>query len=109
MHVASTTMCDDDATSTKRWAPFSPPDEFDLVDAASFISWVLATIWARWRAPGGRVEGVVGTLLIVELGSPVFLENTMVVLSDAITPQKIMVHPPTKYLYRLNQGRGTRW
>jgi len=23
-------------------------------------------------APGGRVEGVVGTLLIVELGSPVF-------------------------------------
>ena len=64
-------MCNDDATTTKRWAPFSPPDEFDVVDAALPISWVLATIWARGRAPGGRVEGVVGTLLIVELGSPV--------------------------------------
>ncbi len=38
-----------------------------------------------------------------------FWENTMVVLSDAITLQKSMVHPPTKYVYRLNQGRGTRW
>ena len=47
-------------------------------------------------APGGRVEGVVETLLIVELGSPFFLENTMVVLSDAITQQKIMVRRPTK-------------
>ena len=73
MHVASTTMCDDDATMTKRWAPFSPPDEFDVVDAALPVSLVLATIWARGRAPGGRVEGVVGTLLIVELGSLVFL------------------------------------
>ena len=61
-------------------------------------------------APGGRVEGVVETLLIVELGSPVFLENTMVVLSDAITQQKIMVvYPPTKYIYRLKRGWGTRW
>jgi len=59
--------------------------------------------------PGGRVEGVVGTLLIVELGSPgFFLENMMVVLLDAITQQTIMVRPPTKYLYRLNRGRGTR-
>ncbi len=43
----------------------------------------------------------------------------MVVLSDAITPQKSMVHRPTKYVYRLNQGgehdygvridRGGRW
>ncbi len=72
MHVPWTTMCDNDATKTKRWAPFSPPDEFDVVDAASFVSWVLATIWARGRVPGGRVEGVVGTLLIVKLGSPVF-------------------------------------
>ena len=72
MQVASTTMCDDDATTTKRWAPFSPPDEFDVVDATLSVSLVLATIWARGRAPGGRVEGVVGTLLIVELGSPGF-------------------------------------
>ena len=66
------TMCGDEATTTKRWAPFSPPDEFDVVDAALPVSWVLATIWARGRAPGGIVEGVVGTLLIVKLGSPVF-------------------------------------
>ncbi len=63
-------MCNDDATTTKRWAPFSPPDEFDVVDATLPISWVLATRGGRGGAPGGRVEGVVGTLLIVELGSP---------------------------------------
>ncbi len=73
MHAVSTTMCDDGATTTKRWAPFSPPDKIDVVDAALSVSWVLATIWARGRAPGGRVEGVVGTLIIVELGSPGFL------------------------------------
>ncbi len=73
MHVASTTMCHNDATMTKRWAPFSPPDEFDVVDAALPVSWVLATIWARGWAPGGRVEGVVVTLLIVELRSLGFL------------------------------------
>jgi len=103
------TMCDDDATMTKRWAPFSPPDDFGVADAMCPVSWVLATRGDRGGAPGGRVEGVVGTLLIVELGSPGFMENTMVVLSDAITQKKIMVRPPTKYLYRLNRGRGTRW
>ena len=66
------TMCDDDATTTKRWAPFSPPDDFDVADATCPVSWVLATRGGRGGAPGGRVEGVVGTLLIVELGSPGF-------------------------------------
>jgi hypothetical protein len=33
LHVVLTTMCDDDATMTKRWAPFGPPDEFDVADA----------------------------------------------------------------------------
>jgi hypothetical protein len=69
-------MCDDDATTTKRWAPFSPPDKIDVLDATLSVSWVLATRWARGGAPGGRVEGVVGTLLIVELGSPVFFWKT---------------------------------
>ena len=32
------TMCDDDATMTKRWAPFSPPDEFDVADTAVTVS-----------------------------------------------------------------------
>ena len=109
MHVASTTMRDDDTTTTKRWALFSPPDDFDVADATCPVSWVLATRGGRGGAPGGRVEGVVETLLTVELGSPFFLENTMVVLLDAITQQKFMVRPTTKYLYRLNRGRGTQW
>ncbi len=56
MHVASTRMCDDDAMTTKRWAPFSPPGEFDVVDATLSVSWVLATRWARGGG-GGRETG----------------------------------------------------
>jgi len=66
------TLCDDDTTTTKRCAPFSPPDNFDVADAMCPVSWVLATRGGRGGAPGGRVEGVVGTLLIVELGSPFY-------------------------------------
>ena len=65
-------MCNDDATTTKRWAPFSPPDNFDVADTTYPVSWVLATSGGRGGALGRRVEGVVGTLLIVELGSPGF-------------------------------------
>ena len=62
-------MCDDDATTTKGWAPFSPPDNFDVADATCVVSWVLAMRGGRGGWPGGRIEGVVRTLLIVELGS----------------------------------------
>ncbi len=72
MHVALATMCNDDATTTKRWAPFSPPDKFDVVDTRLPVSWVMAMRVSRGGAPGGRVEGVVGTLLILELGLPFF-------------------------------------
>ncbi len=85
-------MCDDNATTTKRWAPLGPPDEFDVADATCAVSWVFAMRGGRGGWPGGRVEGVVGTLLIVELGSLGFLENGMVVLSYAITPQKKIWH-----------------
>ena len=47
------TMCDNDATMTKRWAPFSPPDNFDVADATCPVSWVLATRGDRGGAPGG--------------------------------------------------------
>ncbi len=66
------TMCDDDATTTRWWAPFSPPDDFDVANATCPVSWVLGTRGGRGGAPGGRLEGVVGTLLIMELGSPGF-------------------------------------
>ncbi len=102
-------MCNDDATTTKRWAPFSPPGEFDIVDAALSASWVLATIWARGRAPGGKAEGVVVTLLIVELGSLGFLGKHDGCAVGRNNSAKNMVHPPTKYVYRLNESRGTRW
>ena len=32
------TMCDGDATMMKRWAPFSPPDDFDVADARRHVS-----------------------------------------------------------------------
>ena len=62
-------MCDDDASMTKRWAPPGPPDAFDVADATCLVSWLVATRGAMGGASGGRIEGVVGTLLIVELGS----------------------------------------
>jgi hypothetical protein len=46
------TMCDDDATTTKRWAPFSPPDNFDVADATCPVSWVLATRGGRGGGAG---------------------------------------------------------
>ncbi len=106
MHVASTAMCDDDATTTKRWAPFSPPDEFDVVDAALPISWVLATIWARGGAPGGRVEGVVGTLLIVELGSPGFWGKHDGCVVGCDNSAKKYGTPPNKVCLQTKSGSG---
>ena len=66
------TMCDDYASTTKRWTPLGPPDEFDVADATCPVSWVLATRGGRGGWLGGRIEGVVRQLLIVELGSLVF-------------------------------------
>ena len=106
MHVASTTMCDDDATTTKRWAPFSPPDKIDVADATLSVSWVLATIWARGRAPGGRVEGVVGTLLIVELGSPVFLGKHDGCAVGRDNSAKKYGTPPNKVCLQTKSGSG---
>ena len=99
-------MCDDDATTTKRWAPFSPPDEFDVVDAALPVSLVLATIWARGRAPGGRVEGVVGTLLIVELGSPGFLGKHDGCAVGRDNSAKKYGTPPNKVCLQTKSGSG---
>ena len=65
-------MCDDDTSTTKRWTPLGPPDGFDVSNSSIPVSWVLAMRESRGVWPGGRIEGVVGTLLIVELGSLVF-------------------------------------
>ncbi len=43
MRVATTTMCVDDATTMKRWAPFGPQDEFDASNGTAFAAWVLAS------------------------------------------------------------------
>ena len=45
------------------------PDELDVADASVVVSWVLTMRGGRGGWLGGRIEGVVGTLLIVELGS----------------------------------------
>ena len=68
-------MCNNDATKTKQWPPFCPPEEFDIADAIVAVSWLLATKGGRGGLPGGRLEGEVGTLIIVELGSLVFFRK----------------------------------
>jgi len=57
-------------TTTKRWALFGPPDEFDVADATLPVSYVLAMRGAKGGALGERAGGVFGTLFMVELGSP---------------------------------------
>ena len=57
MIVASTTMCDDDASMTKRWAPPGPPDAFDVADATLSVSCGVATRGGR----GGRSGGWMST------------------------------------------------
>ncbi len=53
MIVASTTMCDNDVSMTKRWAPPGPPDAFDVASATFVISWSVATRGAMGEASGG--------------------------------------------------------
>jgi hypothetical protein len=50
LHIALTTTCDDDYATTERWAPFSPPDEFDDADAEWMPAYVLASRggWGGW-------------------------------------------------------------
>jgi hypothetical protein len=60
-------------------------------------------------APGGRVEGVVGTLLIVELGSPFFFGKHDGCAVGRNNSAKNYGTPTNKDLYRLNRGQGTRW
>ena len=99
-------MCNDDATTTKRWAPFSLPDEIDVSDATVTVSLVLATIWARGWAPGGRVVGVVGTLLIVELGSPGFFGKHDGCAAGRNNSAKKYGTPPNKVCLQTKSGSG---
>jgi hypothetical protein len=43
MRVATTTMCVEDATIMKRWAPFGPPDKFNASNGTASAAWVLAS------------------------------------------------------------------
>jgi hypothetical protein len=56
----------------KRWAPLSPPDEFDVADA----KWMPACVSASRGARGGALGGINGEIkmsrLIVQLGSRFF-------------------------------------
>ena len=99
-------MCDDDATTTKRWAPFSLPDKYDVIDATLPVSLVLGTRWARGGAPGGRVEGVVGTLLIVELGSLDFLGKHDGCAVGRNNSAKKYGTPPNKVCLQTKSGSG---
>jgi hypothetical protein len=65
-------MCNNDDATMERWAPFSPPDEFDVANAKWMPACVLASRGGRGGAPGGRNGGVKMRTLIVQLGSQVF-------------------------------------
>ncbi len=69
MRVATTTMCVDDATMMKRWAPFGPPDKFNASDGTASAAWVLASVGGKGVRRGECQEGDTGTLLVVQLGS----------------------------------------
>jgi len=45
------TMCDDNEMTTKRWAPFSPPDDFDVADA---VSRLMGVGYEGGQGGGGR-------------------------------------------------------
>ncbi len=64
-----TTMCVDNATMMKRWAPFGPPDKFDASDSTASAAWVLASMGGKGVRRGERREGDTRTILVVQLGS----------------------------------------
>jgi hypothetical protein len=57
---------------TERWAPFSPPDEFDNADAEWMPACVLASRGGRGGGGGGQNGDVFLHTLIVQLGSRSF-------------------------------------
>ncbi len=65
-------MCDDNDATTERWAPFSPPDEFDDADAEWMPASVLASKGGRGGRGGGQDSDVFLCTLIVQLGSRSF-------------------------------------
>ena len=67
---------------------------------------MLATRGGRGGAPGGRVEGVVGTLLIVELGSLGFFGKHYGCAVDRNNSAKNYGTPPNKVYLRTKSGAG---
>jgi hypothetical protein len=86
------TTCNDDDAMVEQWAPFSPPDEFDVANAEWMPACVLALRGGRDGVPGGRNGGVKMCILIVQLGSQIFFDNVMHSSWHVITPSNSMVH-----------------
>jgi hypothetical protein len=63
------TTCDDNDATMERWAPLSPPDEFDDADAEWMPACVLASRGGRGGRGGERDGDVLLRTLIVQLGS----------------------------------------
>ncbi len=68
-------MCDDDNATVEQWAPFSPPDKFDVADAKWMPACVLAWRGGEGGVPGGKNGGVKMRTLIVQFGQQVFFQQ----------------------------------
>ncbi len=84
--------CGDEDATMERWAPFRPPDKFDVADGEWMPACVLASRGGRGGAPGGRDGDVFLRTLIVQLGSRSFFGDMMWVVQRIITLTKSMVH-----------------
>jgi hypothetical protein len=78
MHVATTTMCVNNARMMKRWAPFGPPDEFNASNGTASAAWVLASRGGRGDAGESTGREIQGPYLLCNWGHGVPHKHTMV-------------------------------
>ncbi len=85
MHVVLATMCANDTTTMKRWAPIGLPDEFDAADATFVISSCFVghlrgvgreswgSFWNTTHCVGRCYLSKVVTSLMIMVGCPLIL------------------------------------